>query len=182
MENTSTEPRPVRRIVTGERPDGRSFIMADGPALNRTSHSGSPPAQVVWATGESAAPGDDPAPAGHVFGFHSTGGTVLRIVDFPPDEENDHEALGRFLDEHDVRDRHTEARHPGFHKTPTLDYAIVLDGEICALMDDGETVMRAGDVLVQRATHHSWSNRSGQPCRMAFVLIDTDPDRHETTT
>ena len=176
MENTSTEPRPVRRIVTGERPDGRSFIMTDGPALNRTSRPGTPQAQVVWVTGESAAPGEDPAPAGHVFGFHSNGGTVLRVVDFPPDEENDREALGRFLDEHDVRDRHTETRHPGFHKTPTLDYAIVLEGEICALMDDGETVMHAGDILVQRATHHSWSNRSGRPCRIAFVLIDnTDP-------
>jgi mannose-6-phosphate isomerase-like protein (cupin superfamily) len=175
MENTSTEPRPVRRVVTGERPDGRSFIAADGPAPNRTLHPGSPSAQVVWATGQSAAPGDDPAPAGHVFGFHSTGGTVLRIVDFLPDEEYDREALGRFLDENDVRDRHTEARHPGFHTTPTLDYAIVLDGEIYALMDDGETLMRAGDVLVQRATHHSWSNRSARPCRMAFVLIDTAP-------
>ena len=59
-----------------------------------------------------------------------------------------------------------------FHKTPTLDYAIVLDGEVWALLDEDETLMRTGDVLIQRGTNHAWANRSDQPCRMAFVLID----------
>jgi hypothetical protein len=172
------EPQPVRRIVTGERPDGRSYIVSDGPTPNRVLHPGSPPAQVVWATGDGAADGDDPAPAGHTFGFHSGHGTVLRIVDFPPDDAYDRAALTEFLDEHGVRDEQSTERHFWFHKTPSLDYAIVLDGEIVALMDEGETVMLAGDVLIQRGTNHSWSNRSGRPCRMAFVLID-DPEFRE---
>jgi uncharacterized cupin superfamily protein len=58
------------------------------------------------------------------------------------------------------------------HKTETVDYAIVLAGEITAVMDDGETVLKAGDILVQRGTNHGWANRSGKPCRIAFVLID----------
>jgi uncharacterized cupin superfamily protein len=62
--------------------------------------------------------------------------------------------------------------HPMMHKTKSVDYAIVLSGEIVAIMEDGETTMRAGDVLVQRATSHSWANRSDVPCMIAFVLVD----------
>lgn len=168
-------PRPVRRIVTGENAQGQSVFVSDGPALNHTNDPGSPPAQVVWVTGEAAAPGSDPAPAGHAFGFHSKGGSLLRVVDFPPDESYDASQLARFLDEQGVRDK-GDARHFWFHKTQSLDYAIVLDGEIYALMDEGETLMRPGDILIQRATNHSWSNRSGRPCRMAFVLLDLESD------
>jgi quercetin dioxygenase-like cupin family protein len=56
-----------------------------------------------------------------------------------------------------------------------VDYAIVLSGEIYALMDEGEVLLRAGDVLVQRGTHHAWSNRTDEPARLAFVLIDAEP-------
>jgi len=93
------------------------------------------------------------------------------VVDFPPDESYDTQELARFLDEHGVRDN-GHARHFWFHKTQSLDYAIVLEGEIYALMDEGETLMRAGDILIQRATNHSWSNRSDKVCRVAFVLLD----------
>jgi len=61
------------------------------------------------------------------------------------------------------------------HKTATVDYALVLEGEIVAVMDVGETVMRAGDALIQRGTNHSWANRSDKPCRMAFILVDAEP-------
>src|ERR671934_195087 len=64
-----------------------------------------------------------------------------------------------------------KTKHPGMHITDTIDYAIILFGEMYAVMDDGETLMRAGDVLVQRGTNHAWSNRSGQVCRVAFILI-----------
>ena len=66
-------------------------------------------------------------------------------------------------------------RHLGFHKTSSVDYAIVLSGEIYAMMDEGEVLLRAGDVLVQRGTHHAWSNRTDEPARLAFVLIDAEP-------
>ena len=67
------------------------------------------------------------------------------------------------------------AKHPGFHATDTVDYAICLEGEVWAVLDDDETLMRPGDVLIQRGTHHAWSNRSDRICRMAFILIDADP-------
>ncbi|EIG57932.1 cupin domain-containing protein [Bradyrhizobium sp. WSM1253] len=167
--------KPVRRIVTGEDSEGRSLIVSDGPTPNVTITKFASAAQVPWATGAAAAPGDDPAPAGHIFGFHSEGGSLLRIADFPPDQEIDITKLAEFLAEnHVVGDR--PGRHFWFHKTLSLDYAIVLEGEIYAMMDKGETLMRAGDVLIQRATSHSWSNRSSKPCRMAFVLLALPDD------
>ncbi|SEB25094.1 cupin domain-containing protein [Variovorax sp. YR216] len=172
-EKPRTLHRPVRRIVTGENAQGKSVFVSDGPTPNHTTDPGSPVAQVVWVSGEAAAAGDDPAPAGKAFGFHSKGGSLLRVVDFPPDESYDTKELARFLDDHGVRDK-SDARHFWFHKTESLDYAIVLEGEIYAMMDEGETLMRPGDILIQRATNHSWSNRSGKPCRMAFVLLDLE--------
>jgi hypothetical protein len=163
--------RPVRRIVTGTNTQGKSCFVSDGPTPNRTNRPGLPLAHVVWATGEARAPGDEPAPAGHAFAFHSKGGSLLRIVDFPPDKNYDEAQLKQFLDDSGVRDK-SGGRHFWFHKTESLDYAIVLEGEIWALLDEGETLMRAGDVLIQRATNHSWANRSDKPCRMAFVLLD----------
>ena len=62
--------------------------------------------------------------------------------------------------------------HPLMHRTQTLDYAIVIDGELTLVLDDSETVLRAGDIVIQRGTSHAWANRSAAPCRVAFVLID----------
>lgn len=168
------EYRPVRRIVTGTDAQGRSYIQSDGDTPNAFWEPGHPAAHVLWATGESRAAGDEPAPKGHKFDFHSPNGSLLRVADFPPDSFYDQEELLKFLDESGVRDNN-QPRHFWFHKTQSLDYAIVLEGEIYAMMDEGETLMRPGDILIQRATNHSWSNRSDKPCRMAFVLLDLVP-------
>ena len=107
-------------------------------------------------------------------------GSSFRIVEYPPDAVRLAALQSKGATAHDtardgyVRD-YSHARHPGFHKTDTIDYAIVLDGEIWALMDDGERLMRAGDVLIQRGTNHAWSNRTDKPVRVAFVLIDAKP-------
>ena len=105
------------------------------------------------------------------------GGTILRIIDFPPEPSDPEERRRRiaatfgdiFKDaSHDKR----EGKHPGMHRTQTVDYAIVLEGEIWAVMDQDETLLRAGDVLIQRGTNHAWANRSNATARIAFVLID----------
>ncbi len=64
------------------------------------------------------------------------------------------------------------ARHPHMHRTETIDYGIVLEGEITLLVDEGKIVARAGDIVIQRGTNHSWANRSNANCRIAFILID----------
>ena len=69
----------------------------------------------------------------------------------------------------------SDARHPAMHKTNTVDYALVLDGEIWALMDEGDKLLRAGDCLIQRGTNHAWSNYTDTPCRVAFILVNAHP-------
>jgi len=105
------------------------------------------------------------------------GGTILRIIDFPPEPADPAERQrriqatfsGMFKDA--TKDKRAGA-HPGMHRTETVDYAILLEGEIWAVMDEGETLMRAGDVLIQRGTNHAWANRSQKTARIAFVLMD----------
>ena len=106
-------------------------------------------------------------------------GSVFRVVEYPPDKERfaavsvedwsaDAQRQGYKRDAGNVR-------HAGFHKTDTIDYAIVIEGEIYALMDEGEKLMKTGDVLIQRGTSHAWSNRTDKPARVAFILIDAKP-------
>lgn len=171
----------VRRIVTGDDEGGRSRIVEDAPATVVRTVPERPGYRAVnvWRTEGAPAPIDAPDRVDSHKGIlpPKGGGTILRIIDFPP-EPADPEALTRGLHatfggiykdaQHDTR----EGRHPGMHRTDTVDYAIVLEGEIYAVMDEGETLMRAGDVLVQRGTNHGWANRSSKTARIAFVLID----------
>jgi len=65
-----------------------------------------------------------------------------------------------------------DSRHPFMHRTDTVDYGIVLSGEIVMLLDDQDVLLKAGDTFIQRGTNHAWSNQSSKPCQIAFVLID----------
>jgi mannose-6-phosphate isomerase-like protein (cupin superfamily) len=103
-----------------------------------------------------------------------TNGTVFRIVDFVPAP-----AHAAPVDHHQILismgvDPATQGygRHANTHRTRTVDYAIVLDGEIDMLLDDSEIHVKAGDVLVQQGTNHAWVNNGTKPCRIAFILID----------
>jgi quercetin dioxygenase-like cupin family protein len=106
---------------------------------------------------------------------------VLRIIDFPP-EPQDPQELERMLQAtfgsmyQDASHAPQAGQHPGMHRTSTVDYALMLAGEMVAIMDQQETVLHAGDVLIQRGTNHAWANRSGKPARIAFVLIDGRTD------
>ena len=177
----------TRRIVTGNDSAGRSYFVEDRVAPHRYQSPHSPNvAQVMWATDTVPAVvnGEDPATGDRFFtAAPPSNGTILRIVDFPPDTEYDTDAMRAFLTTivPDGEHHTTAHRHFFFHTTHTLDYAIVLDGEIWAMMDEGETLMKPGDVLIQRATSHSWSNRSTRDCKMAFVLIDGAPAQNASS-
>src|SRR5262249_47784101 len=107
-------------------------------------------------------------------------GTVFRVIEYPPDRQRV-AALERERASADDGSGHSAAfdrgspRHPGFHKTNSVDYAIVLSGEIYALMDEGEVLLKAGDVLVQRGTTQAGSTRADESAYVAFVLIDAEP-------
>ena len=177
--------KPVRRIITGHNKEGKSVILIDAPCVNLMSppHAPGLVATQIWATDRTPASnsgGADTAPAGLSFPIHPPkGGSIFRVVEFPPDSSLSAEqqrAMIRGVPGGAEAAQKTPARHFGFHKTDTIDYAIVLDGECWAMMDEGETLMKPGDVLVQRGTNHSWSNRSNAPCRIAFILIDAVPE------
>lgn len=171
---------PVRRIVTGIDANGRSHIAADGvsPAIMTMPGREGYRNNNIWRTVGSPAPIDAPDTVlEHRGVLPPKGGTVLRVIDIPP-EDPDPEVRQRATEAvfkamfADAKHDSSHARHPGMHVTDTIDYAIVLRGELVAIMDEGETIMRAGDILIQRGTNHAWANRSGAIARIAFILVD----------
>lgn len=148
-----------RRLVTGVDEAGRSVFVEDA-AADHVQVVASTPAFVTtnfWR--HDAVPVDNSGPAddglsGRVGVAPPAGGSVFRAVEFPPDA---------VLADRGVGDQ--------THATPSLDYAIVLSGEIWAVLDEDERLMKTGDVLIQRGTRHAWSNRSEESCVVAFALI-----------
>ena len=175
--------RPTRRIVTGHDSQGRSIIAKDGaaPAVFEPKARPGEAITELWRTSAASASNrgdEDPAGAPPTAPqlMPPKHGSVFRIVDFPPDAQVKDADPGKLFAEFGAAAAHAkDGRHAMMHKTATVDYALVLEGEIVAIMDVGETVMRAGDVLIQRGTNHSWANRSDKPCRMAFILVDAQP-------
>jgi hypothetical protein len=171
-------PGKVRRIVTAVNAAGRSYILSDTNLPTADVAPGEPVRAGLWITETAPASNagvNDPVPDGVIPKIPpiDIGGTVLRIIDFVPDSVQ--HADPAELERRGARTSpERSAKHPGFHVTDTVDYAICLEGEIWAVLDEGETLMKAGDVMIQRGTYHAWSNRGGQVCRMAFVLIDAD--------
>lgn len=141
----------LRRVVTGHRPDGRATVETDQveQLRARRPHVAS---LVLWTS--ASVPADNTVEgdaAASEIGLTIPGGTVFRVVEFEPG-------------------------NPVFmHRTESVDYAVVMTGEIDMELDDGESVhLRAGDVLVQRGTIHAWINRGSEPCRIAFVLVSAE--------
>jgi mannose-6-phosphate isomerase-like protein (cupin superfamily) len=169
----------VRRIVTGHRADGRSAVLMDGPAPNVKQRQAGNASTLLWLTEES--PAD--LSGGHDRAARDIGvpparrGSIFRIAEFPPHtggEVRDHEALLRdFGIGADVKRGHAP-RHPAIHRTRSIDYVIVLEGEIDLLLDEGEVRLHAGDVVVQRGTNHAWTNRGNAVCRLGMVFIDAE--------
>lgn len=170
----------IRRVVTGHDANGKSVFIIDGPAPNTFSRGpGSAVVTELWET--RSAPADNRGNedvTDHPYRLPPPkSGSVFRVIEYPPDKqrlaalERERSATEDGSGRGDVLDR-GNPRHPGFHKTNSVDYAIVLSGEIYALMDEGEVLLKPGDVMVQRGTNHAWSNRGDEPARVAFVLLD----------
>jgi len=170
-------PKRHRRVVTGHDAKGRSVVLMDGvsPHSFFLEKAGGLQLTELWETRSSPADNSGAKDAaGHERRIEPVGsGTVFRIIEYPPDSERLKTlAPDSFFPEMGAQatDR-AERRHPGMHKTNTIDYCVVLSGEIWAVLDEGEVLLRAGDCLVQRGTRHAWSNRTEKPCVIAFVLV-----------
>ena len=142
----------IRRVVTGHDKQGRAIVRIDEICRNVISRRPRHQSCVIWSTGTLPADNSDDANgAARELGTTLPNGTVFRIVEYQPG---------------------VAAR---VHRTESIDYAVVLSGEIDMQLDGSEVHLRAGDVLVQRGTIHNWVNRGTQPCVIAFVLVAAQP-------
>ncbi len=174
---------PIRRVVTGHDAQGDAIIALDG-ALPTVVELAAIPGTVfheVWSTEGSPAPvGNGPDPSiGPLRLPPPTLGTRIRFVDIPPDTDEflrlgAEKMQDAFSEIGDVEASTVKAGspHPLMHKTQSVDYGIVISGEMTLVLDKVETLLKTGDVVIQRGTNHAWANRSGKPCRMLFVLVD----------
>jgi Cupin domain len=176
---------PIRRIVTGHDAGGNAIIQEEGPParIQRIGGEHGPLFYEVWNTRETPARIDkgsgEPAEAG-ISLAPPQNGTRIRVLDIEPDDPSIRNLTPEQARAHFAEIGATDAsshagaasRHAFMHRTETVDYGIMLEGELTLLMDEGETVVRRGDIVIQRGTNHGWANRSGKPCRIAFVLID----------
>jgi len=174
-----------RRIVTGHDAEGRAVIQEDAPPprVQRIGDAHGPIFYEVWNTVATPAPIDrasgEPAESGILLSPPKNG-TRIRVLDIPPEDDSfaamtPEERVAHFAEvgaADAAADGGTNSRHAFMHRTETIDYGIVLEGEIVLIMDEGETLVRAGDIVIQRGTNHGWANRSASNCRIAFILID----------
>ena len=163
----------IRRVVTGVNAEGQALVIQDGAAPVTVERPAlAMEAALIWTTSETPADlsqYDDPTLRPSAIG-PTPGGSLVRVTDFHPQAKGvESETV---LEEFGLERDGQGGRHALMHRTKTLDYAIVLDGEIDMLLDEGEVHLKAGDILVQRGTNHAWVNRSDRPCRIAFVMVD----------
>ena len=173
----------TRRVVTGHDDNGKAIIESDGPAPNVKVREGAGfVSTLLWVTDET------PVNAGlridradrTIAVAPPANGSILRIVDFPPVtpevDSIDSAALRRAMGVDHGGPAGAPSRHAYMHRTKSVDYGIVLSGEIDMLLDDSEVHLKAGDIVIQQATNHAWVNRSNAFCKIAFILIDAhDP-------
>lgn len=176
--------KTFRRVVTGHDSKGKAIIVNDSSTVN--SHlvggKGGPTFFEVWHTVETPVlihPQPDEIDEANLILPPPKNGTRIRVIEFPPEGDEirnltEKEAAEKFksMGDEKASTSSEDAPHPLMHRTETLDYGIVLEGEITMILDKEETTIKAGDIVIQVGTNHAWANRSGKICRMAFVLID----------
>jgi len=174
----------VRRIVTGHDASGKAIVVSDAAAPTVHSNPLRPGhfSTDLWRTNEapariSRAYTEPTAVPRRITAAEN--GTIVRISTVPPEGEDvrnmDAGTAKQVFASFGNPDASTfgqNQRHPFMHRTESIDYAIILEGEMHLVLDDSETLCRTGEVVIQCGTNHAWSNRSGKPCKVAFILID----------
>jgi Cupin domain len=182
--------RQFRRVVTGHDEHGRAVIIEDSPPTRVYDNLGQrglvffevwntqeTPARIDRASREPAEPRLNLSPPPN--------GSRIRVLDIPVDDpaSSDMDAVFENIGGKAAHIGEVGCgRHANFHRTQTIDYGIVLDGQITLLVDEGETTLYPGDICIQRGTNHGWVNRGTKPCRIAFILIDGKWDADLTPT
>ena len=174
----------IRRVITGHDANGKAVVLQDGyaPNVHTNPHRPGHISVEMWKTLDMpiVIKADEQDPTGGPKRQHPTpNGTVFRISIVPPETEatrniSPEQARAAFkeMGNETASTFGQNRRHPFMHRTETIDYAVVLEGEITMMLDDSEVHLKAGDVVIQRGTNHAWSNRSGKPCTIAFSSHD----------
>lgn len=171
---------PIRRVITTVDKDGKSTIFSDASATSIVRPLPVAPDLALinlWSTTTSPASlSEQEGPATQSASLvPSPCGTIFRFVNFPPEASYRNKVNAADTDTA-WKELKTEQKqstvHPMMHSTKTIDYAIILSGEIYLILDKTETLLKSGDVVIQRGTNHAWSNQSNAPCLIAFILID----------
>lgn len=175
----------VRRVVTGHDKNGKAIVVSDGPAPTHSNPLR--PGQLsheIWKTNAAPIPigRNEPDPVTGPRQLHpAPKGTMFRISEVPPESDvirnmtpEQARAAFRASNAENASTWGRGGRHPLMHRTETVDYAVVLEGEIVLILDDEDVKLKAGDVVIQRGTSHAWSNRSGKVVKMLYVLCDGD--------
>jgi mannose-6-phosphate isomerase-like protein (cupin superfamily) len=168
----------IHRVVTGLDANNKSTALFDSTLTLNAGASGIPSVN-LWMT--------DSAPPGFSFTYDAAlrkiglnppdNGTAIRVVDFPPINDAaiakmDPNFMMKVVGDH-APARGVPVSNPMMHRTRTVDYAIIMSGEIDMMLDDKTVHVKAGDVVVQQATNHAWLNHGNEPCRVIFVLMDS---------
>jgi mannose-6-phosphate isomerase-like protein (cupin superfamily) len=163
--------REPRRIITGQDAGGKSVIVIDGPPT---------PFGAYWLTDSTPVDNTGSGDAGQQVRKLEPprGGSIFRFAAIPPEdprvspEERERQTAKLFAQMDAAHCRSDTSRHPGMHKTRTIDYVVLLSGEVTLLLDKGEVDLKPFDVVVQRGTSHAWVNKGSEPALIAAVLID----------
>ncbi|MEK6594035.1 MAG: cupin domain-containing protein [Pseudomonadota bacterium] len=178
----------IRRVVTGHDENGKAIVLEDGlaPAVRTNPLRPGHISVDLWKTAASPVivkPGEPDPTAGPKQIHPPPHGTVFRISEIAPETEairrldpDKAQAVFKAMGNAGASTFGNNGRHPFMHRTETIDYAVVLQGEITMLLDDQDVLLKAGDVVIQRGTNHAWSNRSDKPALMLYVLIDGEFD------
>ena len=149
---------PIRRVVTGHDKSGKSVVLSDGPPPQHHPMQGTavgadfvemwnvPKAVPQLTSVEAKEPNE------RAFTIMPAAGHLLRIIDIYPPQDG--------------------GKRTVMHRTKTLDYVVVIEGEVVLVLDDSEVTLKKSDVVIQRGTDHAWENRSDKVARMAFFHID----------
>lgn len=175
----------INRIVTGHDASGKAVVASAGP-LPVVKELPTVPGTIfheIWATADTPPTidnGEDPT-TGPLILPPPRHGTRIRIVDIPADTDELLATVTERMEEHfaaigdaSASTVKPDSPHPLMHRTETVDYGVVLEGNLTLVLDDSEVELHPGTVVVQRGTNHAWANRSGKPARMFFVLIDAE--------
>lgn len=171
----------IHRVVTGHNDQGESIILFDDQGTNHVSIESWPGLEIteLWVTNESPAniEAEDDRSSRPLQHDPENGGTIFRLLSFPPESSGDDidvDAVFEALGSENRPSDEMSSQHFSMHRTDSVDYLVVLSGEMWMVMDEGEVLLKPGSCVVQQGTNHAWVNKADKPCVLVAILVAAD--------